>query len=62
MLRVALSLCGGKYDTYIVVPRVVEPDRFQDEHGQGEEDTTGTHRIQVSKGGLGIGGRRENPS
>ena len=46
-------MCRGKADTHIVVPRVVKPDGSQDEHRQGNEETTETHRVQVSKGGLG---------
>ena len=62
MIRVALRLCGGNGDTHVVIPRVVEPDGSQDEHGQGNEEATDAHRIQISKGGPRVEARREDSS
>ena len=60
-VRVALCLRGGKGGTYTVIPRVVEPDGPQDEHGQDNEEATETHRIQTSEGrSQGQGVKRES--
>lgn len=53
MIRVALRSCKGKGNTYIVIPRVVESESPQNEHGQGNEETIEAHRFQINKGGHG---------
>ena len=48
------ALVQGEGDAHIVIPRVVEPYGTQDEHGQGNEEATETHRIQISNDGLEV--------
>ena len=48
--------------THIVIPRVVEPDGSQDEHGQCNEEAAEAHRVQISEWGRRVEARRENSS